>query len=456
MRTAQAVEALAPTAVLTSSELLAALPSMSSDLIIVDQAQDGPTAGDVLAATGSARPWAIRILLDVGAAPSPARDLPGVVVCPTPIEPRALQSLCTLGLRCAKAARQAHAAAREASPDDLPKLDAYEGILTRSPAMKRVVSRLQQTMAGDGPICIQGEPGTGKALVARAIHRRSPRVQAPFLIVRLGALADQAHEAELFGRLGTPARPGLLAAAEGGTLFLDQLESANASLQSALLRALDNGTFTGGSLRAQSRPGIRLLAGTTRDLQHLVRQGIFRRDLYDRLHALRVDLPSLRERPEDIFALAQLFLARACREMGRIPPGISREARVALERHPWHGNVRELANAMERAALSCRAGLVIAVHLHLGAEPPPALAAVPPGSSAIVIPPMGASLQHLEREIFLRTLALAGGNQSRAASILGLRESTFRFRLRKLGIASRRAPHRDSRPAASPQLVASA
>ena len=207
----------------------------------------------------------------------------------------------------------------------------------------------------------------------------------------------------------------------------------------ALLRVLEEGVITPVGSDRPRRVDVRVIAGTNRNLDELVHQGVFRRDLYYRLNVFPIELPPLRHRPDDVFPLAKHFLAQASFAMGRKPPEISREARVALEAYHWEGNVRELRNVMERAAILCKGGLVVAADLPLASDGDLRPASGGDAASTIVIPPGGAKLDLLEREIFQKTLALAGYNQSRAARILGLRESTFRFRLQKLGIASRRS-----------------
>jgi DNA-binding NtrC family response regulator len=154
-----------------------------------------------------------------------------------------------------------------------------------------------------------------------------------------------------------------------------------------------------------------------------------------------VELPPLRARVDDIYPLALHFLARASIAMGKKPPSVSRDARAVLEGYHWEGNVRELRNVMERAAILCKGGLVSATDLPVACDRKPANGNGAPSGTSITIPPGGAPLQQLEREIFVKTLALVGGNQTRAARILGLRESTFRFRMQKLGVTSRRGGH---------------
>jgi DNA-binding NtrC family response regulator len=219
---------------------------------------------------------------------------------------------------------------------------------------------------------------------------------------------------------------------------------------------LEEGTITPVGSDRPRRVDVRVISGTNRNLDEMVARGLLRRDLFYRLNVFPVELPPLRERPEDIFALATHFLARASLAMGKRPPGISREARAVLESYHWEGNVRELRNVMERAAILCKGALVIAADLPVACDRKANGNGHGNGSTTITIPPGGAPLRELEREIFVKTLTLSGGNQSRAARILGMRESTFRFRLHKLGIASRRATDMSAQLAASAQCAAGA
>ncbi len=439
---AHAVEAIAPTTVAQDDEARTILARFDVAVVVIDGATSllGP------AEVATLRPMATRVLLASGAPPAEASADRELAILPAPADPHAVQAFCRLGLRTAQAARtardlayrhrRAHGLERPGTPaaEDLDGFERYEGLFTRSPAMRPVLAVLRAIESSDTTVLVCGEPGTGKELVAQAIHARSRRRDTRFVAVDLGALPAAERQHALFGPDGTS---GLLWEAHGGCLFIDQVESASPALQRALLELVDGGVVmpTGGD--RPLRVDVRVIAATTRDLDHLAREGRFHPDLAHHLRLCTVELPPVRARPEDIFPLASLFLARTSLAMGRIPPGISREARAALEAAPWEGNVRELQNAMERAAIRCRSGLVIAVDLPVG---PPGAAA--PGYSSpttITIPPGGATLRQLERELFQKTLALAGGNQSRAAQILGLCESTFRFRLQKLGIASRRA-----------------
>ncbi|HLY36620.1 MAG TPA: sigma-54 dependent transcriptional regulator, partial [Candidatus Binatia bacterium] len=314
------------------------------------------------------------------------------------------------------------------------------GIIGRARLMRNVFRVVEKMRGYDAPVLIEGDTGTGKELVARAIHARSRRREGPFVPVNVGAIPDGLRESELFGHVrgaftgAAGARGGLFLGADGGCLFLDEIGEASAALQVALLRVLEEGTIMPVGADRPRRVDVRVISATNQNLAQLVRQERFRRDLFYRLNVFPVRIPPLRERVEDVFPLANHFLTRALRQLGRAPATIAREARAALEANPWEGNVRELRSVMERAALVCKGGRVEATDLPLGGDAEDG-APRPPGAYAV---PSGGTLRDLERQILLRTLTLADGNQSQAARILGLHESTLRFRLRRAGIGTAR------------------
>jgi two-component system NtrC family response regulator len=305
--------------------------------------------------------------------------------------------------------------------------------------MRAVVKTLRDLEASEVSVLIQGETGTGKELAARAIHTRSRRREGPFLPINLGAIPDGLRESELFGHVrgaftGAAApRDGLFLGADRGSLFLDEVGEASPALQVAFLRVLEEATITPVGADRSRRVDVRVISATNQHLAQLVREKRFRRDLYYRLNVFPVRLPPLRDRVEDVVPLATHFLRLASRRLGREPAILSQEARVALQGHAWEGNVRELRSVMERAALVCKGGLVKAADLPLAPEVEEPPAARPAGVHPI---PNGSTLRDMEKQILLRTLALADGNQSQAARILGLHESTLRFRLRRAGIAA--------------------
>jgi DNA-binding NtrC family response regulator len=457
-RMAQALDSLAETLVVGPRDASAALSRLDVDVIVAEEGGSEKGGRQLLEEAAALRPGVVRILL--GGTDSEAESLNGTAeaALPKPVDLNALRALCSIALRCTGAMHTARELENEnhrlrgidTEPtslglDELQDIERYEGILTRSPGMKRVLGLLQKIEGSETTVLIQGETGTGKELVAQAIHARSSRRNRRFVAVNLGAVSDHLRESELFGHVrgaftgAVETRGGLFVEADGGCIFLDEVGDASPGLQVALLRVLEEGTIMPVGSDRPRKVDVRVISGTNRNLEELVRQGLFRRDLYYRLNVFPVDLPPLRERREDIFPLAQHFLVLASHAMGKKPPGISREARAVLEAYHWEGNVRELRNVMERAAILCKGGLVIAADLPMSLDRKGASNGHGPCAATIAIPPGGASLVQLERDIFLKTLELAGGNQSRAASILGLCESTFRFRLRKLGIASRRA-----------------
>ena len=471
VRIAKALESLADVAVVEPGEAMSAVSRLDFDVIVVD-GDEGERGRLALAEAVTVRAGAVRILLGEPLPNGAGSEAAAPAVLPKPVDVRALRALCSVGLECAAAQRAARDLENEnhylrgvgtdaaALPaDDAGDLERYEGIVTRSPEMKRVLGLLRKIEDSDTSVLIQGETGTGKELVAQAIHARSRRRKGRFVAVNLGAISDPLRESELFGHLrgaftgAVDNRRGLFVEANGGTIFLDEVGDASPGLQVALLRVLEEATITPVGSDRPRRVDVRVISGTNHNLEERVRDGLFRRDLYYRLNVFPIELPPLRERPEDIFPLANHFLALATLAMGKKPPGISREARASLEGYHWEGNVRELRNVMERGAILCKGGLVIAADLPMAWDRKPTTAGGP-AAAVIAIPPGGASLADLEREIFAKTLALAGGNQSHAARILGLCESTFRFRLRKLGLVSQREAARAPQSPARAQLAA--
>jgi DNA-binding NtrC family response regulator len=445
-----ALHGLADITVAGGAEALDLLVRLDADLLVVDERPETKDGVQLLAAAARTFPGLVGILLASRQSGANVAQIDGLTVLRKPVDPGTLRSVCALALDCAALRRRVHgidgeagdgAHDRHAKPSlDDHGLESYEGLVARSASMRSVLATLREIEASDVTVLIQGETGTGKELVARAIHARSGRREGPFLPVNLGAISDNLRESELFGHVrgaftgahGT--RGGLFLGADHGCLFLDEVGEASSALQVALLRVLEEGTIMPVGADRLRRVDVRIISATNQSLAQLVRQGRFRRDLYYRLNVFPVRLPPLRERVEDIFPLANHFLQSAARHLGRRPTGISHEARLALEAHPWEGNVRELRSVMERAALVCKGGLIVAADLPLGDDGDKA----PASPSKIDLSPNGATLRDLEREILRKTLALADGNQSQAARMLGLHESTLRFRLRRAGIVPTR------------------
>ena len=316
--------------------------------------------------------------------------------------------------------------------------------LLRSPAMKRAMSHLPEIAASDQTVLISGATGTGKELVARAIHLMSRRASGPFVPVNCGAIPEGLIEGELFGHEkgaftgALRTRRGKFEAANHGTLFLDEIGDMPLALQVRLLRVLEEGMVYRVGADSPTRINARVIAASLVALEKAVGDGLFREDLYYRLNVLRIHLPPLVERPEDVSLLAVHFLDRAFSELGRTAPHpeLSPETVYLLERHPWRGNVRELRNLMTRVAtlLPPTAKKVLPVHVarHLdeGSRPPGAKSAVysPLRTDGVVIP-RGTTLEKAEELIIKSALKETGGNRTKAARLLCIGIRTLRRKL---------------------------
>ena len=445
----QVLRELAETTVATGDEAAGVIARVDADVVVADEWVGTGDGRTLLAWACQTRSTAVGILLASSQTGAAAAHLDGLVVLPKLVDAGTLKTVCALALDSAALRRRMRKfelehgerhpplAVPTPEPPKIDGLDCYEGLLFRSAAMRGVVKTLRELEASEVSVLIQGETGTGKELAARAIHARSRRREGPFLPINLGAIPDGLRESELFGHVrgaftgAIGPRVGLFLGADRGSLFLDEVGEATPALQVAFLRVLEEATITPVGADRPRRVDVRIISATNQSLAQLVREGRFRRDLYYRLNVFPVRLPPLRDRVEDVFPLATHFLRQASRRLGREPAGISQEARLALEAHGWEGNVRELRSVMERAALFCKGGLVKAADLPLG--PDDDGQARPVGVHPV---PNSSTLRDMERQILLRTLTLADGNQSQAARILGLHESTLRFRLRRAGIAT--------------------
>jgi DNA-binding NtrC family response regulator len=324
---------------------------------------------------------------------------------------------------------------------------ANPGVVIREPAMRAIYQ--QAALAARSPlnVLVLGETGVGKEVLAHAIHAHSKRAGGPFLGFNCAALTDSLQESELFGYEkgaftgAQQARAGLFEAANGGTVFLDEVGELALGTQAKLLRVLEQRTVMRlGSTR--ERPvDVRFVAATNRDLEAESAAGRFRQDLFFRLNGVSLLIPPLRERPQEIDAFSQLFLAAAAREIDRAPPPtLSAAAREILRRHRWPGNVRELRNAIGRAVVLCIGDTVLPEHL-----PPSLLKAVEAQAPAAppVAPPRPVSdratlqseVDALEKAKILETLERCSGNQTRTAQMLGISRGTLIARLEAFGIS---------------------
>jgi two-component system response regulator HydG len=305
----------------------------------------------------------------------------------------------------------------------------FEGIIGQSPPMRELFTLLERVSGQDVTILVQGETGTGKELIARSIHARSPRARGPFVAFSGAALPDGLVESELFGHVRgaftdarTPRR-GLLFEADGGTLFLDEVAEIPLSVQPKLLRALQERTVRPLGGEREQPFDVRVIAASNRDLGGEVAAGRFRADLYYRLNIVEVDVPPLRARGNDVLLLAQHFVEATSARLRKNVKGLSPEAVHLLIRWKWPGNVRELQNAMERAVALTQGETVRVMDLPRTLRTETDIASPEPESRSME------ALDMVERRHILQVLESVGGSKSAAARILGLSRTTLYRRL---------------------------
>ena len=305
----------------------------------------------------------------------------------------------------------------------------FEKLVGQSPAMVKLFEAILDVAQTDATVLITGETGTGKELVARAIHTQSPRCYAPFIAINCGAFTEQLLESELFGHEkgaftdAQYAKKGRLEMANAGTLFLDEVGDISMKMQIDLLRVLETREFSRVGGTATLRSDFRVIAATNQDLQEAIHKKTFRRDLFYRLNVIHLQVPPLRERPEDIPLLAQHFLWRYATETNKKIDSIQPEAMEAMRRYPWPGNVRELENAIERAVVMGKSRQIRLSDLPL---------AIPLEGEAEM---EKLSLEEMERQHIARVLATAGGNLSNVAKILRINRTTLYQKIKKYNLA---------------------
>ncbi len=313
-------------------------------------------------------------------------------------------------------------------------IEGGDAVVLADPAMLRLDAELARFAAGMITVLLLGEAGVGKEVFARRVHALSPRSKGPFVAFNCAALPEHLVESELFGHErgaftgASAARVGLLEAARGGTVFLDEVGDLSASAQPRLLRALQERRVRPLGATAERPIDVRFVAATNRDLERAVKEGRFREDLYYRLRGVTVRIPPLRERPAEIELMARRFVAQVCAAAGRgTLPTLAPDVIEALRAHAWPGNVRELRSEVERALLLCDGPLLTTAHL--SAE---LAGAVPAGASTS---PAGlASNETTERQRIVDALAASVQNQTRAAEALGMTRKMLVDRMRNYGI----------------------
>ena len=313
-------------------------------------------------------------------------------------------------------------------------------LASRSPLMQRVFEVLPAIAASPSTVLILGETGTGKELTAQTIHSLSSRREGPFVAVSCGALPDTLLESEFFGYKagaftgGNKDKPGRFALARGGTLFLDEIGEVSPALQVKLLRVLQNRTYEPLGATRSETADVRIIVATNKDLAEQMRKGLFREDLYYRINVVRVELPPLRRRKEDIPLLAEQFIERFNRLQRKSVRGIAAEALSLLMAHDWPGNVRELENVIERSFVLCHNGSIKTAHL------PENLTA----HRTFTSPPSDIHAAHdlLDAQSIRAALERNRNNRRAAARELGIHKTTLFRKVKKLGIP---LPERDGR-----------
>ena len=409
-----------------------ALSGGGSDVVVTDFRMGDGTGLDVLAASRGEDPSIGVILVSAfGTVPLAVEAMRGGAfdVLVKPVDPDALVRAIERSLAHRALVRE-NASLRARLADRVE----FRNVVAESGAMQAVLSLVARVAPTAATVLVTGESGTGKELIANILHEHGKNPKGPFVAVNVAALPEGLLESELFGHArgsftgAVREREGRFEEANGGTIFLDEIGEIPASVQVRLLRVLQQREVVRVGENKPRPVDVRLVTATNRDLEADVKSGRFREDLYYRVNVVRVHIPPLRERPEDVPALVERFAGEAALRHGVPRPFFSREALLAIEAHPFPGNVRELQNLVERAVLLASDGIVHAEDLPLGvlsrgetprAEEPPHLEP---------------AVEALERRLIRAALAAAGGVQTRAAAALGIGERVLRYKMEKLKI----------------------
>jgi len=416
-------DGFAVTAVGSAADALARLAAEDFDVVVTDLAMDGMSGLELCARVGADRP-----------------DLPVVIVTGVGDFDRAIGAIRAGAwdfitkppdLR-ALAVALARAVQHRRLRDEVRHLrraveeaHRFDDILTGSPGMRAVTELIGRVASSSASVVITGESGTGKELVARAIHRHGARPAGPFVAVNCAAIPDGLLESELFGHVrgaftgAGASRQGLFTQADGGTLFLDEIAELPLALQPKLLRALQDGTVRPVGSDTEVASDARVVAAANADLEAAVHDHRFREDLYFRLNVVRLHLPPLRQRGDDVLLLAQHYIERRGKAVVGLTPGAAQR----LLAYPWPGNVRELQNCIERA-------LVLARHDRIGVSDLPEAVQQAPRPAVAAATEL-VSVDEIERRHILRVLDAVDGNRSRASEVLGLDRKTLYRRLQR-------------------------
>jgi len=317
---------------------------------------------------------------------------------------------------------------------ELTRRHSFQDIISKNKEMRRLFGILEQVSESDATILLEGESGTGKELFAKAIHALSPRKTGPLITINCGSLPDTLLESELFGyekgahSTAFKDKPGRLAIADGGTLFLDEIGDISPALQVRLLRVLQDKTFEPLGSTKSVKTDVRIVAATNKNLVKLVAEGKFRQDLFYRINVVKLVLPPLRDRREDIPLLVEHFIRKFCRLGGKEIQGLSAEALPLLMSFDFPGNVRELENIIEYATVVCKNGMIGVEHLPDFFKHPEK--SEPRSPSA----PKPSSLEEMERSYIFETLKRNQWNRAATAAEIGIHPTTLWRKMKRLGV----------------------
>jgi two-component system, NtrC family, response regulator HydG len=406
------------------------------DVIITDLVMNDLDGLEILARAKSAQPDAEVILLTgYGTVPSAVEAMRKGAFNYL-LKPLDIQQLRAATEKAADSARL-----RRTNVELKRRLDerfGFEGVIGDSPQMRDVIERLKRIAPTNASVLIQGETGTGKELVAQAIHQNSPRKNKPFVALNCAALSENILESELFGHVkgaftdASTDRVGKFQYADGGTLFLDEVGDMPLATQIKLLRVLENGEITRVGSNESVKVNVRILSATNRNLEEAIAAGTFRSDLYHRLKVVTIRLPTLRERSVDIPILIDYFLKQFSHEHGKQLRGMSAAARHRLLGFDWPGNVRQLRNVVESMVVVDYDGLLDVDDLPEELAGPAESDAPPAAASLVAL--VGRPLEEIEKLFIVETLRVTAGNRELAASQLGIGERTLYRKIKEYGL----------------------
>jgi Nif-specific regulatory protein len=316
----------------------------------------------------------------------------------------------------------------------------FDRIIGNSPSLQRVLYIVRKVAKSNTTVLVRGETGTGKELIAGAIHHNSLRTSRNFVKVNCAALQENLLESELFGHEkgaftgADKQRIGRFEQADGGTLFLDEIGDMSASTQAKILRVLQEHEFERLGGTRTLRVDVRLIAATNRDLPAMVATGHFREDLYYRLNVVSIEMPPLRERKDDIVPLANTFIRKFSAELKKKIDGLETDAQKLLMRYNWPGNIRELENTIERAMLLAEGRAIVGGDLRLGETPTTGGSGRDQPSTVVKIPPTGIPLEDVERAALIEALKMSNWVQKDAAELLSISPRVMNYKIKTLGI----------------------